>query len=257
MTQWTYRVVEGIHNHPPSLDPSAHNAHRKRTTTQQDLEKTLSKHKALPACEMADIIHDASPAESSFFRQRDIYNDRQRLQEQALGGKTATQAWIGILQQRLRHIVRYNEDHKITAVFWTYPWCEIMWKHFPEVLGLDNTYKTNRFQMYLFQVTGLTDQRSIANFGFGLINTEREEGYEWLCRQLDQFRHELEIPSPSVIITDKETALKNALADTFPDAQQQLCVYHINANVWSKIVTHWKDDVVCGMCQRHMYGSED
>lgn len=52
-----------------------------------------------------------------------------------------------------------------------------MWKRFPEVLSLDNTYKTNTFKMCLFQVTGITDQKSIANFSFGLINTEKEEGF--------------------------------------------------------------------------------
>ncbi|KAM6518946.1 hypothetical protein FSOLCH5_007710 [Fusarium solani] len=69
-----------------------------------------------------------------------------------------------------------------------------MWKRFPEVLGMDNTYKTNRFNMYLFQVTGITDK-------------------------LNQVRISLGILPPSVVITDKEAALKTALAITFPDAQ--------------------------------------
>ena len=127
------------HDHGPSLDPSAHATYRKRTQSQWQLETTLSKHKALPAREMADIVRDASTSETSFFRQRDIYNDRQRIREAGLGDKTATQAWIGILQQEgLRHHIKFTEDNKVEAVFWTYPWCEQMWKRFPEVLGLDN-----------------------------------------------------------------------------------------------------------------------
>src|SRR5215470_16752397 len=107
-------------------------------------------------------------------------------------------------------------------------------------MGLDNTYKTNRFKIYLFQVTGLTDQKSIANFSFGLINTETEDGFNWLCRRLDDIRDEQEIPPPEVVITDKEIALKNALQTTFPGTQQQQCVYHINANVRGKINAWWK-----------------
>jgi hypothetical protein len=106
-----------------------------------------------------------------------------------------------------------------------------MWSRFPEVLGIDNTYKTNRFSIYLFEVIGITDQKSMANFAFGLINTEKEDGYQWLCEKLETLRQELHVPAPSVIITDKENALKNALKDVFPQAQQQLCIYHINANV--------------------------
>ena len=53
-----------------------------------------------------------------------------------------------------------------------------MWRRFPQVLGIDNTYKTNRFNLYLFQVTDITDQHSVANFAFGLIDTEKQEGFE-------------------------------------------------------------------------------
>lgn len=180
---------------------------------------------------------------TSYFRPKDIYNDRQMIRKSSLEGLTPTQQWVNLLQQQgLRHFIRYDEDHKITAVFWTYPWCEEQWKRFPEVLGLDNTYKTNRFKMYLFQVTGITDQKSVANFGFGLINTEKKEGYDWLCDRLDDLRQQLGIPAPSVVITDKEKALKNALERVFPKAQQQLCLYHINANVHAKITSRWKKD---------------
>ncbi|PKK40751.1 hypothetical protein CI102_15397 [Trichoderma harzianum] len=57
----------------------------------------------------------------------------------------------------------------------------------------------------------ITDQKSVANFTFGLINTEREDGFLWLCKRLEELRQDLHIPAPTVIITDKEIALKNAL----------------------------------------------
>ncbi|KAJ3454821.1 hypothetical protein MRS44_013421 [Fusarium solani] len=170
-----------------------------------------------------------------------IYTHRTlRLRQETLGGLTATQEWIAYL--RLHNVVHepaYDRDHKLVAVFWTYPWCQKMWKRFPEVLGMDNTYKTNRFNMYLFQVSGITDQKSVANFGFGLVNNEREEGFLWLCEKLNQVRISLGILPPSVVITDKEAALKTALAITFPDAQQQLCIYHMNAKVRGKISSRW------------------
>ncbi|KJZ69123.1 hypothetical protein HIM_11491 [Hirsutella minnesotensis 3608] len=214
------------------------------TPAQLELEKNLSKHKALPARELGSIVRDTTPGES-FFRQRDIYNDRQKLRIAALGGKTATQAFIDHLQRgRLKHTIKFADDdeNKVEAVFWTYPWCEKMWKRFPEVLGLDNTYKTNRFKMYFFQVTGVTDQRTVANFAFGLINTEKEQGFSWLCERLDKLRREVEAPAPTVVITDKETALKKALLRVFPLAQQQLCVFHVNANVNAKIKSRWRSD---------------
>ncbi len=71
-----------------------------------------------------------------------------------------------------------------------------MWKTFPEVLGIDNTYKTNRYNLYLFTVTGVTDQGSVGNFAFGLIDTERQSGYSWLCEKLGKIRVSLQIDMP-------------------------------------------------------------
>lgn len=88
----------------------------------------------------------------------------------------------------------------------------------------------------------MSDQRSVVNFAFSLINNKKEEAYLWLCQQLDTCRRELHLPTPSVVITDKEKALKNALNQVFPAAQQQLCVWHINANVKAKIRSRWNSD---------------
>ncbi|KAK1246767.1 hypothetical protein MKX08_000569 [Trichoderma sp. CBMAI-0020] len=173
--------------------------HRRRTQAQQEQERDLAKHRALPAREMLEILRDSSNAETSFFH------------------------------------------NKIQGILWTYPWCKKMWRQFPEVLGINNTYKTNRFNIYLFKVIGITDQKSVANFAFGLINTEKEDGFLWLSQRLEEVRQELHVPTPTIIITDKEMALKNALETVFPGTQQQLCVYHVNANVRGKIQARWKN----------------
>ena len=237
--KWLYEV-RGEHNHRPSLSPSAHAIHRHRTVNQQDLIKNLFEQPALPAREMGSIVRDQTN-EKSFFIPKDIYNDRQALRRTMLDGLTATQAWIKILQdQNLRHTIHYDADNRVESVFWTYPWCEKMWSQFPQVIGLDNTYKTNRFKMFLFQVTGVTDQKSVANLAFGLVRTEKTEGFEWLARRLNEFRLSLAIASPSVLITDKDMALKNALASVFPSSQQQLCIFHINAHIKSRIKSQWR-----------------
>ncbi|OWT42250.1 MULE transposase domain-containing protein [Pochonia chlamydosporia 170] len=57
--------------------------------------------------------------------------------------------------------------------------------------------------------------------------------YDW-CRTMWK-KFPVEVISP-----DKEQALRTALMSTFPGAQQQLCVYHILANVRAKINARWK-----------------
>ena len=101
--------------------------HRRRTQAQQQQERDLAKHRALPAREMLEILRDSSNAETSFFRQSDIYNDRQKIKMEGLNGLSATQAWIKQLQDNnFRHYIKLNKDNKVQGILWTYPWCEKM-----------------------------------------------------------------------------------------------------------------------------------
>ena len=77
---------------------------------------------------MGGRLRDEEPT-SPFFRPRDIYNDRQKLRFSSLGGNSATQTFIGHLQDSgLPYCIKYDEDdeNKIQGVFWTYPWCQMM-----------------------------------------------------------------------------------------------------------------------------------
>ena len=93
-----------------------------------------------------------------------------------------------------------------------------MWKRFWFVLHMDNTYKTNRFKMAFFQVVVLTNIGTIVPVAFSLVDNERKYGFDRLISQLDGLRTELEIPQPTVVLTDDDTALKNALAETWPES---------------------------------------
>ncbi|KAF4587749.1 transposase [Ophiocordyceps camponoti-floridani] len=86
--KWTYKVSNGRdHNHGPSMHPSAHIIHRRRTPAQKELEKRLSKHSKLPARAMDNIIRDSSTPDNAFFTQKDIYNDRQRIRRSEMAAQ--------------------------------------------------------------------------------------------------------------------------------------------------------------------------
>ena len=87
---------------------------------------------------------------------------------EALGGYTPTQALIKhFTDTGIKHFVRQLSGH-VTALIWTYPWCEKAWKRFPDVLSLDNTYKTNRFDMPFLNVTGVTNLHTTFNVAFAM-----------------------------------------------------------------------------------------
>ena len=89
---------------------------------------------------------------------------------------------------------------------------------------MDNTYKVNRFNMPLLQVNGTTGlHKSYYSVAFGLAAKEDEGAFLWIISQLRVAAEQAAIPDPGVIITDFDTALKNALDPVFPATQQQLC----------------------------------
>ena len=95
--------------------------------------------------------------------------------------------------------------------------------------------------MPLFQVTGVTNVKSIFNAAFGIINNECEDGFTWLASQLNALQVCLGIPPPNVFITDFEKTLKSALRTIFPYSAQQICIFHANKNVVLNIKQKWRD----------------
>ncbi|KAJ4994735.1 hypothetical protein K4K48_012083 [Colletotrichum sp. SAR 10_66] len=97
----------------------------------------------------------------------------------------------------------------------TYPFYKRIWKQFPEVLGFNNTYKTNRHKIPLFQITSTTDISSLYNYAFGLVSTERKEGYNFLIKSFNEIHTEGDGSTPADeydVNRDKEAVEAEAAA---------------------------------------------
>lgn len=114
-----------------------------------------------------------------------------------------------------------------------------MWRLHPQVVSLDNTYKTNRFKMPFLNVTGVTNTHSTFNIAFGVINKEDEPAYTWAVERLEDLRTKIGADYPYVVVTDSEKALKNALDNVWEDVQQQICLWHVNKNVIFEVKKRW------------------
>ena len=129
----------------------------------------------------------------------------------------------------------------IVGLFWTFPWCEQQWKRFPWVLQADNTYKTNKYRLLLFQVIRVANTNQTFTACFGFIDNECEEGYRWLIQRFEALWASVDATLPGVFITDWEANIKTALTDVYGDTvQQQLCIFHINKNMVLNIKKKWK-----------------
>src|SRR3954462_826463 len=77
-------------------------------------------------------------------------------------------------------------------------------------------------------------QTSNSTFEIALcfLQSEMEPDYAWALSRLRQTLNDYHINLPSsVILTDRELALMNALKTTFPTSANALCRWHIDVNI--------------------------
>jgi hypothetical protein len=228
------------HNHGPSTDLSAHPSNRRLTIPIRETIESTSRRIGIRARDVRAVVADRHPEVP--FTQRDIYNARARINRENLRGYSPTAALIKLFdEQEIPYVIKWadEEPNRLLGLVWTFPYCLKMWRRFPEIISFDNTYKTNRFKLPLFQATGQTCLGTVFNAAFGLIDNERREGFQFLAESIRQLVTDHSVREPIVIITDFDKYMKAAFDDQFPRSQQQLCIHHINSNVLLQSKRKW------------------
>jgi len=228
------------HNHPPSLDPSAHPAHRKVTSPVKRVIKQLSSSYAIKTRETATILRQEFPGKH--FTRKDIHNQRAYLRAEEMDGYSASAAVIRAFEEEdvpYEAIWRGEDNEILEGIIFSFPETQDVWKRFGNCLGLDNTYATNVLNFPLMVVTTMTNINTVANVAFALMKDESRESFDALFQGLEKIREKVGAPSPSVVITDKDEQQRDALLEVWPAAQQQLCRYHMNANVGLRAKQKW------------------
>ena len=122
-------------------------------------------------------------------------------------------------------------DFRITRLFFAKTSLLKVLKLNYEVLLIDCTYKTNFYQMPLCIITGITPMNTTYYVGFAFLATERVEDYRWILQCVRRLYEALDIPDPSVIITDADPAIIRAFSKECLLSSHLLCLWHLNKNV--------------------------
>jgi hypothetical protein len=230
------------HNHEPALDPSAFVQHRVMASPQKKLIKELSGTFTIKSREIGSILQQRFP--ESCFTRRDIDNQRSYLRAEERDGHTASGALLKAFDgERVQYEAFYDDPelkNTLQGIVFTFPETEATWKRFGNCLGADNTYSTNRLQYPLMVITTMTNLNTLGIVAFALMKDETRETFTSLFRALDTIRERIGAPIPHVVVTDQDQWQKQALAEVWPDTQQQLCRYHMNANVVTQARKKWK-----------------
>lgn len=157
------------HNHEPSDGTTSHPGARRLIDEEKLMIRSMAATNIQPR-EIHAVLKQAYPDHAIL--PKDVENYIQKCRREKLDGFTGTQTFIKFLQNNnFPHRIKYEDDdpNRIAGAIWTYPWCIEMWKRYSEVSSFDNTYKTNRYHMPFFNVTGSTCTGSTYNQCFGVV----------------------------------------------------------------------------------------
>ena len=240
---WKFNVQRDFHNHyRVNAERITVIRRHKRNGNVEVLNqiRALNNNRRLTA---QDIAEEVGRQYSLEVTAKDVQNIRDEDQRALLGGRTPTQQFLHNLQNDSSALVvdfQTDAQNRVEYVLWTYQWSIETWKNHNEVISLDDTYKTNRFNLSLMQITGITGMNSTFNVAWALIKDERQTSYQWVLTRLQRIMDEHQIPLPMVIIGDYDTALRNALETVFPRVPTQLCLWHVMKNVVYNIGKKWE-----------------
>ncbi|KAG8381818.1 hypothetical protein BUALT_Bualt05G0012400 [Buddleja alternifolia] len=105
--------------------------------------------------------------------------------------------------------------------------CMIDYEYFGDVVSVDTTYRTNRYNLICAPFVGINHHKQNVMFGLAFMSDETENSFEWL---FSTFLDSMNGKQPETIFTDQCQAMMNAVGTIFPCAHHRLCQWHVNQN---------------------------
>lgn len=246
-TQWELQHRPGtehsVHNHPPSQSASSHPTHRKLEQAETNQAKSLYSAGVKPAQAMTYLCQTTSIPLQPY----DIYNLNASFQQEQKHGLSANDALIQYLKEKEVHFkINLMDENQTRHLFIAYPESIKLAETNQDVVLVDNTYKTNKFDMPLLYMIGkplykfynnlytnifhsITSSGFTFSIGFCFLPGEKQEDFKWAF----QCFQELGI-NPRAVIMDGDQAQKNASEEVFLYAPTLLCIWHVNQCVLAK-----------------------
>jgi len=159
------------------------------------------------------------------FRQKNIPDaDASQMLQQLLEWKDSEPLWI--VKPRLEPVSR-----KLTSLFWMSPIQRELYSKYNDVVILDTTYNTNRFQMMLCIIAVIDNNFKTRIVACAIIEDETLDTYRWI---FDTILTETGV-YPGVIFTDSDPSMIRAIKEIYPNTQHLLCIFHIDLNLRKKL----------------------
>uniref|UniRef100_A0A7N0TUD7 Protein FAR1-RELATED SEQUENCE n=2 Tax=Kalanchoe fedtschenkoi TaxID=63787 RepID=A0A7N0TUD7_KALFE len=137
----------------------------------------------------------------------------------------------------------FNEEHRLRNVFWVSSKGVDDYNYFSDVVSVDTTYVTAKYKIPLVIIMGVNNHIQPTLLGCGLIADETLYTFVWL---LQTWLISMGGRAPRVILTDQNSALKQAVAAVLPESRHCFALWNVLEKIPSKLeyVIRWQDNFV-------------
>jgi hypothetical protein len=188
------------HNHAMPVQ----GLHQARRLNAEELAKVHNLTKVgLPPRHIRSVLIQENPSTKAVIR--DIYNARFLMRKEQMNGEKPITLLLKELQTD-EWVFDFAKDGKnqLTHLFFAYKEAVEFTSTCHNVFLMDCTYKTNRFNMPLLNIVGLSPLFTTFNVAFCFMRGEKEDDYKWALERLKKIVSNSYVKA---IITDRDLAL--------------------------------------------------
>jgi len=173
-----------LHNHPPAC---VHPGHRQRAAAATSnapeylLQEMIQRQTAMGITAGSVRATLLQADHDSFVIPQDIVNIKNSVRRSELSSMTVME----VLFSRMKEdgfYYRYEvepDTQKLLYLFWAHPGTSAQYRRHPEILGMDCTYKTNKYKLPLLNIVALTGFNTVLLVAQCWLPREREQDYVW------------------------------------------------------------------------------
>ncbi|XP_056695213.1 protein FAR1-RELATED SEQUENCE 5-like [Spinacia oleracea] len=199
------------HNHTLIVYPEGHRGVSGLSQGAKEVIREMNDAQAKPKHIMV-AIKNKYPEEHP--NMRHIYNFKDKIRREGSEGRNMVERMLHLAREQgyINWVSCNDRSNKvITRLFLAHPAMVEVLRTYPLVIGLDSTYKTNKYGFPFLEIVGVTPTNQNFLIAYAFMKDETSTSYRWVLEKLKLLLGEG--VTPTAILTDKEGGLMRPVAE--------------------------------------------